>query len=104
MAKINLSDIQVGMVTSEPVRIQNRVILGEGISITDKHLHLFKTWGIAFVDVEADHSSDSAVVSTLTEEEKNELIADIEDRFSLLKNPSPLMAEIKRITEKLILK
>lgn len=104
MAKINLSDIKEGMVTSEPVRIQNRVILGEGISITEKHIHLFKTWGVAFIDVVTDASSDSEVESTLSKEEKDLLLREIEERFSLIKKDTPLMTEIKRITEKLLLK
>lgn len=103
MAKVNLSDIKEGMITAEPVRIQNKVILGEGITITEKHIHLFKTWGVAFVEIDDDNYEEEEAVSSLTPEEKAAILEDITKRFSLVKEPSPVMQEIKRITEKLIL-
>lgn len=103
MAKINLSEIKAGMITSEPLRIQNRVILGEGVAITEKHIHLFKTWGIDFVDIKRDSIEEGEVASSLSPEQKKVLLDEIAKRFSLVDGNSAVMNEIKRIAEKLIL-
>jgi hypothetical protein len=52
MARINLEDVQVGMVLASDVKDRNgRILLGAGTMLTEKHLKIFKMWGVADADI-----------------------------------------------------
>lgn len=47
-----LEEIRTGMILQKEVRdMSGRLLLGEGEEITDRHLRIFRAWGVAEVDI-----------------------------------------------------
>lgn len=45
--RVNLDDLEVGMILADDaVHINGRVLLSEGACLTDRHLNMFRTWGL----------------------------------------------------------
>jgi hypothetical protein len=52
MGTINLEDIQTGMILGKNVIDRSgRILLGSGQEITEKHLRIFKMWGVTEADI-----------------------------------------------------
>lgn len=103
MPLINLNDLKEGMVTAKPVSIQNRIIIGEGVKLTEKSIHLFKAWGVVTVEVVADNlTTDKDEESTaLNAQQLKEIYDTIDNRFRLVDENDEIMAEVKRIASKI---
>ena len=55
MAKILLNNVEIGMeLDADVVDRQGRVLLKSGITLNEKHLRVFNTWGILEVDIKGD--------------------------------------------------
>ena len=53
MGQINIADIRPGMVLARDVKDRNsRVLLTAGKELTDKHIKIFKMWGVTEADIE----------------------------------------------------
>ncbi len=53
MAKINADYLQQGMVLNGDVHdLNGRLMLRAGTALTEKHLHILKTWGITEADIQ----------------------------------------------------
>ncbi len=53
--KVALADIQAGMVLIEPaVNHQGQILLPKGAVIAEKHLRIFKTWGVRSIEAEGE--------------------------------------------------
>jgi hypothetical protein len=60
VGKIAIENIETGMVLASDVRDRSgRMLLGAGAELTQKHLIIFRTWGVLEVDI-AGRGSDSA--------------------------------------------
>ncbi len=60
MPRVNLNDLQIGMVTAGDVHDRNgRLLLTAETELTDTHLRAFKTWGIFDVDIVGDGEDDA---------------------------------------------
>ncbi|MBF0558067.1 MAG: hypothetical protein HQL08_04745 [Nitrospirae bacterium] len=60
MAIIPTNKLMPGMVLKSAVNdITGRLLLGKGVEIGQKHLTIFKTWGITEVDIEGDVEDDA---------------------------------------------
>jgi len=54
MGKVNLDDIKPGMKLEKDVQDRSgRVLLRAGTEITERHLNIFRTWGVAEDDIES---------------------------------------------------
>ncbi|MEW6115882.1 MAG: hypothetical protein AB1553_03160 [Nitrospirota bacterium] len=52
MATIGIDYVKPGMKLNSDVKDRNgRLLLNAGIEITERHLHIFRTWGITEVDI-----------------------------------------------------
>ncbi len=52
MGLVQIDNIEVGMVLASDVKDRNgRMLLGAGAELTQKHLVVFRTWGIVEVDI-----------------------------------------------------
>ena len=102
MAQINLNDLQPGMVLAAPVYNKNEgLLLQKGVSLTDKHLKIFKTWGVTEADVEGydkDKVEDDRY-AFLSEEEIAEIESKLLHRFPDI-TENEVMAEVFRIAKK----
>lgn len=53
MGLINIADIRQGMVLAKDVTDRNsRVLLTAGNELTDKHIKIFKMWGVTEADIQ----------------------------------------------------
>jgi hypothetical protein len=60
VGKIAIENIETGMVLASDVRDRSgRMLLGSGTELTQKHLIIFRTWGVLEVDI-AGRGSDAA--------------------------------------------
>jgi hypothetical protein len=65
MGKINLEDLKPGMVLSASVLERGgRVLLGPGVEITERHIEIFRKWGVTEADVENVTQEDVVAMST----------------------------------------
>ncbi|MCK5706744.1 MAG: hypothetical protein KAI43_03750 [Candidatus Aureabacteria bacterium] len=105
MAKINLNDLTPGMVLEAPVYNKNGgLLLKDGMSLTEKHIKIFKTWGVTEAEIKGidkDKIEEDAY-AFLSEEEIQEIESRALKRFPDL-SENPVMAEIFRITKKQII-
>lgn len=54
MGKVNLDDIKPGMKIEKDVQDRSgRVLLRAGTEITERHLNIFRTWGVTEADIES---------------------------------------------------
>lgn len=61
MGLINVSDIRAGMILAGEVKDRNgRVLLASGQEITDKHLKIFKMWGVSDANIQGVAQEDVA--------------------------------------------
>ena len=65
MGKVNLDDIKPGMKLQKDVQERSgRVLLRAGTEITERHLNIFRTWGVAEADIESMSSEEVAAQAT----------------------------------------
>ena len=106
MTIVNISDLKPGMTLATPVlNAQGGVLLNEGVELTDRHLHILRSWGILQADIEGVESSQIKQIDfqDLPDETKKQIEDTITERFSLC-SPSPVMDEIKRLARKYTVK
>ena len=90
MTKILLDAIEVGMeLSSDVVDRQGRVLLKTGVSLSEKHLRVFQTWGVLEVDIkgEFEQAEDSKVYPPELIEEANKQ-ADIHFQYNDISHPA----------------
>ena len=105
MAQINLNDIQPGMVLASSVFNKNGgLLLKEGSTLTEKHIRIFKTWGVTEADIVGydKEKVEEEAYSFLSEEEIQDIESAIFKRFPDFSSDS-VMSEIFRIAKKQII-
>ncbi len=61
MAKILLNNVEIGMeLNADVVDRQGRVLLKSGVTLNEKHVRVFNTWGILDVDIKGDVEVEEA--------------------------------------------
>jgi len=106
MGLLSVNDLKDGMVLSTEVRNKHgNVLLRKGDKLCEKHIMLFKSWGITEADIEGidknqvekkEKEALSTDVMVSIEKELNDLFPDFGD--------NPLMEEIYRVTKKFKMK
>ena len=101
MSMINLSEVKLGMVTKSPIMSQGRMIIGEGATITQKMLRIFKTWGVTEIDVDGDFSeSEQEAEVNIDTDMLKQIQEDLSLRFGEINPKHEIMQEIYRIAKK----
>ena len=83
MPKLAISDIEAGMVLSSDVKDRGgRMLLKSGVELTEKHLKVFKTWGIVQVGIEGEESTTTSLQSVIDahpelQEEANHVVKNV---------------------------
>lgn len=66
---IHIDSLQIGMVLAEPVKNKfNQVLCSGNLTIEDKHIKLFKTWGIQSISVTETETANSNSEAVLNED------------------------------------
>lgn len=100
MGKRVIDQLEAGMVVGADVQDRNgRFLLGAGTELTQKHLMVFRTWGIAEVDIVGADEGDSApsLPSEVTEEALIEAEQALSPLFRLSNVDHPVMALLFRL-------
>jgi len=75
VGKVAIENIESGMVLASDVHDRSgRMLLGSGAELTQKHLVIFRTWGVLEVDI-AGHGSDEGTDQMPADVDPLELIA-----------------------------
>jgi hypothetical protein len=83
MGKINLEDIEPGMVLADDVKqVSGEILLAAGAVLTERHLQIFKKWGITEADVEG--VTKEAAVARSLEQLDPELLKRVESQVATL--------------------
>lgn len=105
MAKINISDLEASMVLKSPVfNSSGNLLLKEGSAISEKHISIFKKWGVLEVDIIGIDKDDVNLLlnKKISDEELQDIDLKIQKRFICVGNNS-VMKEIVRITKKILI-
>jgi hypothetical protein len=100
MGIINLEDIQVGMVLAGDIKERSgRVLLAGGSDITEKHLKVFKMWGITEADIKDVDKEEIAanIVSQLDPSLFQNAQSRVRERFCLADMEHPFIEELFRL-------
>ena len=64
MGKLNLDDIKPGMkIEKDVLERSGRILLRAGTEITERHLNIFRTWGVTEAEIESMSREDAAAQS-----------------------------------------
>lgn len=100
MALIKIEGIQAGMVLQRDIKDRSgRMLLPAGASVTDKHLNVFRTWGITEAHVRGEKDGAEAAAATASLDDLDaDLVARARDEltrlFSQTDREHPLMKEL----------
>jgi len=106
MGVLSVNDLKDGMVLASEARNKHgNILLKKGDTLEEKHITLFKSWGITEADIEGVDREE--VEKREMEELSPEIIASVErelkDLFSEF-GDNHLMEELQRVTKKFKLK
>ncbi|MFH1624597.1 MAG: hypothetical protein ABID54_05500 [Pseudomonadota bacterium] len=106
MGIINISELEPGMRLEEPVCTPDgRMLLREGVQVTEKHISIFKSWGVTEAAVEGVEAP--GVVDFESVDDKNPeamaLSKALKDKFSHVLEDE-VMVEIMRVAQKQMMK
>jgi hypothetical protein len=101
MGTLNLEDIRPGMIlASDAKNLAGRVLLTAGNEITEKHLRVFKIWGVSQVEIRGIDEEDvfvraGAEVDAAVLKQADEATQEL---FALTDNGHPAISELMRLT------
>lgn len=64
MAKVSLENLSPGMILADDAVAGNNILLGKGAALTQKHISVFKQWGLIELDIEGVSDRDLAKKAT----------------------------------------
>ncbi|HVO66410.1 MAG TPA: hypothetical protein VMT12_08005 [Syntrophales bacterium] len=97
MGIINLEDIQVDMILACDVKERSgRVLLAEGSKITEKHLKVFKMWGITEADIKGIEKEEltATMIAQLDQNLFREVEIQTRERFCHVDMEHPFIKEL----------
>ncbi|MGA2331536.1 MAG: hypothetical protein ABSG75_07235 [Syntrophales bacterium] len=100
MGIINLEDIRVGMVLAGDIKERSgRILLAGGNEITEKHLRVFKMWGITEADIKDVEKEEIAasIVARLDPSLFHDVQTRMRERFCLADMEHPFVEELFRL-------
>ena len=100
MGIINLEDIQVGMALAGDIKERSgRILLTGGSEITDKHLRVFKMWGITEADIKDVEKEEIAanIVAQLDPSLFQNVQSQVRECFCLADMEHPFIEELFRL-------
>lgn len=100
MGKVAIENIETGMILAGDVRDRSgRMLLGAGAELTQKHLLIFRTWGVLEADI-AGQGSDEVADQIPADIDPLELAAAEQELTSLFRHTNlghPAIIELMRL-------
>lgn len=102
MGKLVIDKLEVGMVLANDVHDRSgRMLLGSGAELTQKHLLIFRTWGVLEVDIEGagdtDANSDDVLPPDISQLELAEAERALEPLFRHNNREHAVIAELLKL-------
>jgi hypothetical protein len=80
MAKLNLEDVQPGMVLEKDVEERSgQVLLRAGSEITDRHLNILRSWGVTEPDIQ--NVTQEQVNAQVMQQFDPKILKEVEERM-----------------------
>ena len=101
MGQISLEDVQPGMVLASDVfAARDRLLLAAGAEISERHLRIFRTWGVGAVDVEGVTRDDIAAraAAGLDPGARAAVEARVQTLFRRTDREHPVVRELMELT------
>lgn len=98
--RVNLEDLVPGMVLAEDaVHMNGRVLLSSGSCLTERHLKIFKTWGLteAYIRGGDSNSSGKKALENIDPEIVRRATTVVKPYFDHLDQDSEVIAELFKI-------
>ena len=97
MGRVSVRSLKEGMVLEAPLRTpEGRVILGAGAALTDKHIRMFKIWGVTDAEVEGFEDESLRAEEALKSEQLARAAALVA-RWASPPGEDPFLREVTRI-------
>lgn len=100
VSKVPTENLISGMVLAADVRDRNgRLLLKAGVELTDKHLHILRTWGTVEADIlnTGDHQENTANANSIAPELWAAIAGEITPLFHHADLTHPAIKELLRI-------
>jgi len=104
MGVINLEDLQPGMVLAEDARhLNGRILLNSGTELTEKHIHIFKSWGLMEASIEGitKEEINAKSIEHISPEILKEAEEEIRRRFCHTELTHPFVADLFQLCVRL---
>jgi len=102
LSNVQIDQLTPGMVLAEDVKSKaGRLLMSQGMELTEKHLMIFRTWGIQEVAI-ASETDETQAVSTLssseiTAEQLQKAMDEVRPIFSQVDLNHPVFEELLRL-------
>ncbi|EKD26984.1 MAG: hypothetical protein ACD_79C00945G0005 [uncultured bacterium] len=103
MKTIKIKQATPGMITSKPVITKSgMVLLSEGNTITEKHIDIFKKWGIQEITVDAPENTafNDSESRKINAKQLKDIESKLASRF-IFDEDNSVIKEIKRVVIKI---
>lgn len=100
MGKVAIDNIETGMVLASDVHDRSgRMLLGAGAELTQKHLVIFRTWGVLEADIAGMGSEDAAdlIPADIDPQELAAAEQALEPLFRHTNRSHPAIVELMRL-------
>jgi len=98
MGKLNLDDIKPGMKLEKDVQERSgRVLLKAGTEITERHLNIFRTWGVTEADIESMSREGAQAARELDPEALQAAEAFLDPLFAHTDSNHAAVRELKQV-------
>ena len=100
MGRINIDDLEPGMVLAAEVKDRSgRILLGPGQEITEKNLRVFRIWGVLEADVQGveKEAVDAKNMAQLDPEQLQRSEKEYDALFRHTDRTDPIIQELFRI-------
>ncbi|MDA1000192.1 MAG: hypothetical protein O2807_06710 [bacterium] len=100
MGAINIEDLQAGMVLADDVLTrEGRTLLRKGNQITQKHINIFKAWGVTEADINGVTKEDAiaSAISRFDTRIYQDAEQAIESIFAHTDKNHPFVSELLRL-------
>jgi hypothetical protein len=100
MPSISVDFLKPGMVLARDVRGNNGIVLlGAGAEITERHVQIFKSWGVADVEVKGpdQEALNTRMLSRLDAASRERIDQELDRLFAHNDPYDPVIEELRRI-------
>ena len=100
MGLTQIDNLEVGMTLAQDVHDRaGRLLLGAGVELSQKHLTIFRTWGVMEVDIVGAEDGDqsSPLPEEITQEQVEAAMTALAPLFRNIDQEHPVMRELHRL-------